>query len=269
MRIRLCRYWQPGSRKSGTRWGGGRHGRRARRSTPHNDATRSDHGRRCGYRGRGDGSGRRVACVGRNDAMEHHRQQWHQDRRHELPRDHHTRPDHLQDEDVDDDPSHRADADDAGRHARDRDDQPGVPTRRHEQTCHRSARHEHEHQRVVERCYRCRLLRYRRSGTSTSLYGVTGNGGYTGVRGDGKSYGGIFSGSPLGSIGVYGVRVRATGSTRRGAPTAASGRAPPTGSTGRVPPASTDQAAHRRQRYDDERQRECGPRERRAVRRTR
>lgn len=58
------------------------------------------------------------------------------------------------------------------------------------------------------------------AGTSTSLYGATGNGGYAGVRGDGKSYGGIFSGSTAGSIGVYGsgqsYGLYATGSTYGG-----------------------------------------------------
>jgi hypothetical protein len=58
------------------------------------------------------------------------------------------------------------------------------------------------------------------AGTSTSLYGVTGKGGYAGVRGDAASYGGIFASSASGGIGVYGsgngYGLYATGSTYGG-----------------------------------------------------
>jgi hypothetical protein len=42
------------------------------------------------------------------------------------------------------------------------------------------------------------------SGNSTNAYGLMGTGGYTGVRGQGNSYGGILVGGGSGSIGGYG-----------------------------------------------------------------
>jgi hypothetical protein len=42
------------------------------------------------------------------------------------------------------------------------------------------------------------------SGTSTNAYGLFGTGGYTGVRGEGNSYGAILVGGGSGSIGGYG-----------------------------------------------------------------
>jgi hypothetical protein len=42
------------------------------------------------------------------------------------------------------------------------------------------------------------------TGTSTNAYGVQGSGGYTGLRGQGQSYGAILVGGVAGSIGCYG-----------------------------------------------------------------